>query len=282
MLQHLPKIDDEDHCAIGRAVKYLLNYSDPGGHPQDTARNIKDVGDYELAYGRELVEEIRAKDPELGNKYLLRLLENLSAQLQTLFIGGPKPKHIPLGVPRPDLFPEYSPEWEKLKRRRGEWDSDSRIPDLSTPPYVPEYATSIVPRQNFLAANSADNGGESLSTEKDRLGTFLTLAPDQLAEYKNQPDNVQYAAESNLASDVSPSNYDTPAMNGINAGDANPIGEAEVRQQDIDANDIVSDRKIPPTINLDNDRVKNIIKNEPARFDLNNYRLMPVGSCSLR
>ncbi len=106
-----------------------LNYSDPGEHPQDTARIIRDVGDYGLAYGRELVEEIRAKDPELGNKYLLRLLENLSAQLQTLFIGGPKPKHIPLGVPRPDLFPEYSPEWERLKRRRGEWDSDSRIPD---------------------------------------------------------------------------------------------------------------------------------------------------------
>jgi hypothetical protein len=144
-IEDLPEIDDEDQGAIGRSVKYLLNYSDPGEHPQDTARIIRDVGDYGLAYGRELVEEIRAKDPELGNKYLLRLLENLSAQLQTLFIGGPKPKHIPLGVPRPDLFPEYSPEWEKLKRRRGEWDSDSRILDLTTPPYVPEYMLHAAP-----------------------------------------------------------------------------------------------------------------------------------------
>ncbi len=138
-LEDLPEIDEEDQGVIARAVKYLLNYSDPGEHPQDTARIIRDVGDYGIAYGRGLVQEIREKDPELGDKYLLKLVENLSSRLQTLFLGGPLPKRIPLGVPYPDIFPEDSPEWETIKRRRGEWESSR------TPPYVPEYVLHAAP-----------------------------------------------------------------------------------------------------------------------------------------
>jgi hypothetical protein len=126
-------------------------------------------------------------------------LENLSAQLQTIFIGGPKPKHIPLGVPYPEMFPEYSPEWERLKRRRGEWDSDSRIPDLSTPPYVPEYAISIVPRQNFLAANSAENdGGDDAK------------ALNSLAEFSHRQANGEFEPEEAQSKDNDASAPDTP------------------------------------------------------------------------
>jgi hypothetical protein len=116
----LLKINTDDQGVIARAVKYLTNYSDPGGHPQDTARIIRDVGDYGIAYGRGFMEEIRQKAPELGDKYLLKLLENLSSNLQAAFLGGPKPKYVPLGVPYPDIFPKESQEWEILKRRRGE------------------------------------------------------------------------------------------------------------------------------------------------------------------
>jgi hypothetical protein len=94
----------------------------------DTARIIKDVGDYGIAYGRGLMQEIRQKDPELGDKYLLKLLENLSSSLQAAFLGGPKPKYVPLGVPYPDIFPKDTLEWEILKRRRGEWELGDEHP----------------------------------------------------------------------------------------------------------------------------------------------------------
>jgi hypothetical protein len=120
-LEDLPEIDEEYQGFIARAVKYLLNYSGPGEHPKDTARIIRDVGNYGIAYGRGLVQEIREKEPELGDKYLLKLVENLSSRLQTLFLGGPLPKRIPLGVPYPDIFPKDTPDWEIPKRRVGEW-----------------------------------------------------------------------------------------------------------------------------------------------------------------
>jgi hypothetical protein len=76
----------------------LLNYSDPGGHPEDTARIIKDVGDYGVAYGRELVSQLQQADNDLGDKYLTSLAGLLSPDLQEKFLGGPMPENIPIGV----------------------------------------------------------------------------------------------------------------------------------------------------------------------------------------
>ncbi len=97
-LAHLPKVDDEDQGAIGRSIKYLTGYSDPGGHPEDTARIIKDVGDYGIAYARELVSQLQEADSGLGDKYLTSLAGLLSPDLQEEFLGGPMPENIPIGV----------------------------------------------------------------------------------------------------------------------------------------------------------------------------------------
>ncbi len=97
-LPHLPVIDDEDQGVIGRSIKYLTGYSDPGGHPEDTARIIKDVGDYGIAYARELVSQLQQADTDLGDKYLISLAGLLSSDLQEKFLGGPMPENIPIGV----------------------------------------------------------------------------------------------------------------------------------------------------------------------------------------
>jgi hypothetical protein len=72
-------------------------------------------------------------------------LENLSSSLQAAFLGGPKPKYVPLGVPYPDIFPKDTPEWETLKRRRGEWELGGGYPHVTTPPYVPGYILNAAP-----------------------------------------------------------------------------------------------------------------------------------------
>ncbi len=78
-LPQLPIIDDEDFGTIGRSVKYLTGSSDPGGHPEDTARIIKDVGDYGIAYARELVSQLQ------------------QASAGEILVG-PVPDNIPIGV----------------------------------------------------------------------------------------------------------------------------------------------------------------------------------------
>jgi hypothetical protein len=118
----LLKIDDEDQGAIGRSIKYLTGYSDPGGHPEDTARIIKDVGDYGIAYARELVSQLQEADSGLGDKYLTSLAGLLSSDLQEKFLGGPMPENIPIGVSLAAVAALAGSRSNKLGNNRNEED----------------------------------------------------------------------------------------------------------------------------------------------------------------
>jgi hypothetical protein len=85
-------------------------------------------------------------------------LENLSAQLQTLFIGGPYP----------EIFPEYSLEWERLKLRRGELPPplpERKKPENQTPE---DQAPSNDPSDSFNRTFFPGHSENRLRDEFDR------------------------------------------------------------------------------------------------------------------
>jgi hypothetical protein len=234
-LPDLPVIDDEDQGAIGRSIKYLTGYSDPGGHPEDTARIIKDVGDYGIAYARELVSQLQEADSGLGDKYLTSLAGLLSSDLQEKFLGGPMPENIPIGVPL------YALEAKNIAQDQGQDVKKDENPIA----WLDEKSLSNLAELGRRQANGEFEREEANS--RDNLGTFPALSPEALAELKGDKTpapGVQYAMDGSRASDV---NFDSR-------------GE-------------VDKKIIPPTINLGKDRIRNIIEDRPARFDINDQKI---------